>query len=130
MVDNPTVPDETIYALSSASGRSGVCVIRISGSFSERVLLDMCQGPFAPRVATVTKVVHPNSGELLDRGLAQAARVLSLQREDARLSGQAGELTAQKAQAEGRITHHRRAQETRGKHDGSPAAQAAQVGTV
>ena len=41
---------------------------------------------------------------LLDRGLAQAARVLSLQREDARLSGQAGELTAQKAQAEGRIT--------------------------
>lgn len=41
---------------------------------------------------------------LLDRGLAQATRVLALQREDARLSGQAGELTAQKAQAEGRIT--------------------------
>lgn len=41
---------------------------------------------------------------LLDRGLAQAARVLSLQREEARLSGQMGELTAQIAQAEGRIT--------------------------
>ncbi len=41
---------------------------------------------------------------LLDRGLAQATRVLALQREDARLSGQAGELTAQKAQAQGRIT--------------------------
>ena len=41
---------------------------------------------------------------LLDRGLAQAARVLSLQREEARLSGQVGELAAQKAQAEGRIT--------------------------
>jgi len=41
---------------------------------------------------------------LLDRGLAQAARVLGLQREDARLSGQAGELTSQKAQAAGRIT--------------------------
>ncbi len=41
---------------------------------------------------------------LLDRGLAQAARVLALQREDARLSGQAGELTSQKAQAAGRIT--------------------------
>ncbi|MFP4275635.1 MAG: HlyD family type I secretion periplasmic adaptor subunit, partial [Paracoccaceae bacterium] len=41
---------------------------------------------------------------LLDRGLAQASRVLALQREQARLSGQVGELTAQKAQAEGRIT--------------------------
>lgn len=41
---------------------------------------------------------------LLDRGLAQASRVLSLQREQARLSGTVGELTAQKAQAEGRIT--------------------------
>jgi HlyD family secretion protein len=41
---------------------------------------------------------------LLDRGLAQASRVLALQREQARLSGQMGELAAQKAQAEGRIT--------------------------
>lgn len=41
---------------------------------------------------------------LLDRGLAQAARVLSLKREQARLNGLVGELTAQKAQAEGRIT--------------------------
>ncbi|SEQ74598.1 HlyD family type I secretion periplasmic adaptor subunit [Thalassovita taeanensis] len=42
--------------------------------------------------------------KLLDRGLAQASRVLSLQREQARLSGQVGELTAQTAQAAGRIT--------------------------
>jgi HlyD family secretion protein len=41
---------------------------------------------------------------LLDRGLAQASRVLGLQREAARLDGTMGELTAQKAQAEGRIT--------------------------
>ena len=41
---------------------------------------------------------------LLDRGLAQASRVLALQREKARLEGTVGELTAQKAQAEGRIT--------------------------
>ncbi len=41
---------------------------------------------------------------LLDRGLAQASRVLSLQREQARLSGTVGDLTAQKAQAEGRST--------------------------
>ncbi len=41
---------------------------------------------------------------LLDRGLAQAGRVLSLQREQARLSGRHGELIASRAQAEGRIT--------------------------
>ena len=41
---------------------------------------------------------------LLDKGLAQAPRVLALEREAARLSGQVGELTATKAQAEGRIT--------------------------
>ncbi|NUB46030.1 HlyD family type I secretion periplasmic adaptor subunit [Fertoebacter nigrum] len=41
---------------------------------------------------------------LLDRGLAQASRVLALQREEARLRGTVGELTASRAQAEGRIT--------------------------
>ena len=41
---------------------------------------------------------------LLERGLAQATRVLSLQREEARLSGAKGELKAQRAQAEGRTT--------------------------
>jgi HlyD family secretion protein len=41
---------------------------------------------------------------LLDRGLAQAARVLELEREEANLSGRMGELTAAAAQAEGRIT--------------------------
>ncbi|MHA6345056.1 HlyD family type I secretion periplasmic adaptor subunit [Roseivivax sp. CAU 1761] len=41
---------------------------------------------------------------LLDRGLAQASRVLALQREEANLAGRVGELTAAKAQAEGRIT--------------------------
>lgn len=41
---------------------------------------------------------------LLDKGLAQSTRVLSLRREEARLIGQLGELAAAKAQAEGRIT--------------------------
>ncbi|MGH1353674.1 MAG: HlyD family type I secretion periplasmic adaptor subunit [Thalassovita sp.] len=40
---------------------------------------------------------------LLDKGLAQASRVLSLQRERARLSGEVGQLTASRAQSEGRI---------------------------
>lgn len=41
---------------------------------------------------------------LLDRGLAQASRVLALQREQANLLGTVGELTAGRAQAEGRMT--------------------------
>jgi len=41
---------------------------------------------------------------LLDRGLAQAARVLSLQREEAKLGGQRGELIASGAQALERMT--------------------------
>ncbi len=41
---------------------------------------------------------------LLDRGLAQASRVLTLQREEANLLGRVGELTAQAAQAGERMT--------------------------
>ncbi|WP_434614999.1 HlyD family type I secretion periplasmic adaptor subunit [Tabrizicola sp. M-4] len=41
---------------------------------------------------------------LLDRGLAQSARVLALTREAASLQGRLGELAAQRAQAEGRMT--------------------------
>ncbi|WP_376875440.1 HlyD family type I secretion periplasmic adaptor subunit [Albirhodobacter sp. R86504] len=41
---------------------------------------------------------------LLARGLAQASRVLSLEREAARIEGQAGELLGARAQAEGRVT--------------------------
>lgn len=42
--------------------------------------------------------------QLLAKGLAQASRVLALQREQASLSGRVGELIASKAQAAGRIT--------------------------
>jgi HlyD family type I secretion membrane fusion protein len=41
---------------------------------------------------------------LLDRGLAQSTRVLALEREQANLTGQVGELTATAAEAESRIT--------------------------
>jgi HlyD family secretion protein len=41
---------------------------------------------------------------LLDKGLAQASRVLALQREEARLRGQVGELSATAGQARERIT--------------------------
>lgn len=41
---------------------------------------------------------------LLEKGLAQSSRVLALEREQADLMGRSGELTAERAQAEGRIT--------------------------
>jgi HlyD family secretion protein len=42
--------------------------------------------------------------ELLDKGLAQASRVLALQREESRLKGQVGELIANRGQSRERIT--------------------------
>lgn len=45
-----------------------------------------------------------NQQSLLDKGLAQATRVLSLERTKADLEGSLGELTASKAQQEGRMT--------------------------
>lgn len=41
---------------------------------------------------------------LLDKGLAQASRVLALQRERSEISGRIGELTASRAEAQGRMT--------------------------
>lgn len=41
---------------------------------------------------------------LLEKGLTQAGRVLALQREEASIRGQMGELAANRAQAQGRIT--------------------------
>ncbi len=45
-----------------------------------------------------------NKQQLADQGLVRQPELLALQRERARLSGTVGELTASKAQAEGRIT--------------------------
>lgn len=45
-----------------------------------------------------------NQQELLDKGLAQASRVLALQRSEADIAGTLGELDAARAQAEGRIS--------------------------
>jgi tRNA modification GTPase len=60
---------DTICALASAPGRAGVAVIRISGPAAGAALRVLC-GPLpAPRHASVRKLKHPGSGELLDRGL-------------------------------------------------------------
>ncbi|MCT4554479.1 MAG: HlyD family type I secretion periplasmic adaptor subunit [Pelagimonas sp.] len=65
--------------------------------------IDAQQIALAQQLALIEEELG-NQQELLKDGLTQASRVLSLQREQARLSGSVGQLTAQKAQAEGRIT--------------------------
>lgn len=69
----------------------------------------LIEGIDAQRAALTTQVgliaeELASQQELLQKGLAQVSRVLALQREEARLAGQVGDLTASRAQAEGRIT--------------------------
>ena len=64
-----TTSPETICALASAAGRAGVAVIRISGPAAGTALRAL-SGPLpGPRHASLRKLRHPLSGELLDRGL-------------------------------------------------------------
>lgn len=60
---------DTIYALSSAPGRAGVAVIRVSGPCAGQVLEVIAGGRTAPRVAALRKLVHPETREPIDRGL-------------------------------------------------------------
>jgi HlyD family secretion protein len=69
----------------------------------------LIEGIDAQRAALTTQVALiaeelASQQELLNKGLAQVSRVLALQREEARLAGQVGELTSSRAQAESRIT--------------------------
>jgi tRNA modification GTPase len=59
----------SIYALSSAHGKAGVAVIRLSGPQSGDVLRLMAGGVAEPRVARLRPIRKPENGETLDRGL-------------------------------------------------------------
>jgi tRNA modification GTPase len=59
----------TIFALSSAPGRAGISVIRISGPHVKAVLEAMAAPASKPRYAALRTVRHPASGEALDRGV-------------------------------------------------------------
>lgn len=60
---------ETICALASGPGRAGVAVIRLSGPAAGSAVRAL-SGPLPPpRHASLRKITHPESGELLDRGL-------------------------------------------------------------
>mgnify|MGYP000483242134 CR=1 FL=1 len=60
----------TIYALSTGPGVSGIAVIRVSGIQSKNILKSITIGKFPKeRVATLKKIVDPESNELIDEGI-------------------------------------------------------------
>ena len=59
----------TIFALSSAPGRAGVAVIRISGREASDVLKKMVAPVPEPRIAAFRTIRHPETGEALDRAV-------------------------------------------------------------
>ncbi len=65
--------DRTIAAIATPAGRGAVSVLRVSGPAAREVLLRVCPslGGFAPapRVQRLLPIHHPETGELLDRGL-------------------------------------------------------------
>ncbi|HML27810.1 MAG TPA: tRNA uridine-5-carboxymethylaminomethyl(34) synthesis GTPase MnmE [Hyphomicrobium sp.] len=70
MHPNPlTSETSTIFALSSAPGRAGVAVIRISGPAAQDVLKKMVAPLPKPRVAAFRTIRHPETGEALDRAV-------------------------------------------------------------
>ncbi|MGV8997629.1 MAG: tRNA uridine-5-carboxymethylaminomethyl(34) synthesis GTPase MnmE [Parvibaculaceae bacterium] len=61
---------ETIYALSSAGGRAGVAVIRLSGPEVGRVVTVLTAKPLPrPREAALRRLSDPQNGAALDRAL-------------------------------------------------------------
>jgi tRNA modification GTPase len=66
------VPNDTIVALSTPSGRSGIGVIRISGNDSLRILRSLIAAESynpTPHLLSLKSLVDPNNGETLDKSL-------------------------------------------------------------
>jgi tRNA modification GTPase len=60
---------ETIFAVSSGSGVSGIAVIRLSGPQASRIVTDIAGVCPKPRRASVRRLRHPVSGDVIDHGL-------------------------------------------------------------
>jgi HlyD family secretion protein len=88
--------DSMAQQVDQLSKRSGQIASQITGTDAQAQAL-------VTQLDLITQELESQQ-KLLDKGLAQASRVLSLQREAARLDGQVGELAASRAQSEGRMT--------------------------
>ncbi|RHZ83004.1 hypothetical protein Glove_101g25 [Diversispora epigaea] len=69
---NNSHAQDTIFALSTAQGKAGIAIIRISGPNASQALREMVslkKNFPIPRKATGRLIVHPITGEMLDHGL-------------------------------------------------------------
>ncbi len=66
------LPDDTITAIATPAGRGAVALLRVSGPDAREILRRIAPGigDIQPRVQRLAAFRHPESGELLDRGLA------------------------------------------------------------
>ena len=64
-----TINSKTIYALSSAPGKSGIAVIRVSGPEAKKIgnlfNIDLPD----PKKVQIAKLVHPRNGDIIDKAL-------------------------------------------------------------
>jgi len=60
---------DTIVALSTAAGKAGVAVIRLSGPAAETCVTTLAGAPPSPRQAAFRRITDHRSSALLDRGL-------------------------------------------------------------
>ncbi len=60
---------DTIFALSSAPGRSGVAVVRVTGGSARDVVQRLCGGLPEARKAALRTICDPESSAVIDKGL-------------------------------------------------------------
>ena len=65
---NP-INSKTIYALSSAPGKAGIAVIRVSGPDARRIGNIFNIGLPEPKKVQISKLVHPYTGHFVDKAL-------------------------------------------------------------
>lgn len=63
------VPQDTIFALATPPGRSGVAVLRLSGPRAIDVVERLAGRSFQPRQATLAALKEPERGEQLDKAI-------------------------------------------------------------
>ncbi|MBV1796024.1 tRNA uridine-5-carboxymethylaminomethyl(34) synthesis GTPase MnmE [Siccirubricoccus sp. G192] len=60
---------DVIFALASGAGRAAVAVLRLSGAGTGGVVVALAGALPPPRLASLRRLRHPSSGEVLDRAL-------------------------------------------------------------
>jgi tRNA modification GTPase len=63
------VTGETIFALASGAGRAAVAVLRLSGPGTAAAVAALAGRLPTPRLASLRRLRHPQTGEMLDRAL-------------------------------------------------------------